>query len=293
MAKAKAKKKKTPAPRKSCFVIAPIGDETSATRRNTDGLVKAVIRPVLEEAGYDVCIAHEIAETGSITTQIIQHVLQDDLLVADLSELNPNVMYELAVRHAARRPVIITALRGTSLPFDVATERTIFFANDMQGVIDLAGQLANMVAETASDKELDNPVYRAAHAKVYRELSTKPTPEGIIIDRLDQLEMSIRRLRPEGLQHLPSPYIRTVNVTVEGSRAALIKFVRKIIDATGETPPIVNSRPLKNGRVRFTLRISTPNYSSLAKFARFAAVKIIAISRANSITRKMFEWKAL
>ena len=111
--------------RKSCFVVTPIGADNSETRRAADGLIKAVIKPILDELDIETYVAHEISDPGSITNQVIKHILEDDLVVANLTELNPNVMYELAVRHCAGRPFVVLAEKETRLPFDIAQERNL------------------------------------------------------------------------------------------------------------------------------------------------------------------------
>ncbi|MPZ76426.1 MAG: DUF4071 domain-containing protein [Deltaproteobacteria bacterium] len=85
-----------------------------------------LIKPALEGAGFEVFRADEELRAGNIRTDMFQELLLADLVVADLSIDNPNVWYELGVRHALRKRgvVQITCRRGQA-PFDVLTERSV------------------------------------------------------------------------------------------------------------------------------------------------------------------------
>ena len=91
---------------KICFVIAPIDAEGSETRRRSDQVLNHIISPAAEECGYETIRADNISEPGIITSQIIQHLLEDSLVIADLTGRNPNVFYELAIRHAIKKSVV-------------------------------------------------------------------------------------------------------------------------------------------------------------------------------------------
>ena len=175
----------------NCFVISPIGEEGSSIRRSIEGLMNSVIRPILEDLGFTVEIAHEITKAGSITNQVIQHLIQDDLVIANLSELNPNVMYELAVRHSFRKPVICIATKGTNLPFDISDERTLFFVNDIAGSQELKTRLKKMIENAIYDFMPDNPVYRAISLA---NMDIVISNGNIITNRLDRLEFILLRL---------------------------------------------------------------------------------------------------
>ena len=99
------------------------------------------------EDKYDLVVAHRISEPGSITKQIITEIYSAKLVVANLTNRNPNVMYELALRHSLGKPVIMIAEKGTPLPSDIVMERTIFYQNDARGVIELRENIAEAEKE--------------------------------------------------------------------------------------------------------------------------------------------------
>lgn len=112
---------------KVCFLVCPIGEEMSATRQNSDKLLKYVIEPVAESKGYTVVRADKILDTDIITDTIMRYLEEAELIIADLSERNPNVYYELGYRAALKRPLIQLIKGGESLPFDLSVTRTFSY----------------------------------------------------------------------------------------------------------------------------------------------------------------------
>lgn len=190
--KKKGKEESVPARSKNCFVITPIGKENSDIRRSADGLIDAVIEPVCTALGYSMHVAHRISAPGSITMQVLDHVLNDEIVVANLTDLNPNVMYELAVRHAARKPVLCLAEEGTTLPFDISDERIIFYKNDMASVKQLESSMAEMMSKCIEDPNPDNPVYRVVTSNIMKDVSTDMDVGEYLVGRLDRLESLVQ-----------------------------------------------------------------------------------------------------
>jgi hypothetical protein len=112
---------------KVCFVIAPIGEDGSETRLRSNQILDQMIEPAASECGYKVVRADRISQPGMIAIQVIHHLRDDPLVIADLSERNPNVYYELAIRHYVGKPVVQIIKSGEKLPFDIGGMRVIYF----------------------------------------------------------------------------------------------------------------------------------------------------------------------
>ena len=110
-----------------CFVIGPIGDEGSETRRNADQLFEYLILPVLQTFNFDVVRADRISTVTSITEEIIRLVQESELCIIDLTESNPNVFYEAGRRHETGKPYIHLLHAGQKAPFDVQGTRYVSY----------------------------------------------------------------------------------------------------------------------------------------------------------------------
>ena len=130
-----------------CFLVSPIGADGSEHRRHANLVLGSLIEPALEGLGLRLVRADKISKPGLITAQVIDHIVRSPLIVADLSFGNPNVYYELALRHASRRPAVQVIRFGDHLPFDVGQFRTVTL--DMTDIFSLVPQLDSYRAEIA------------------------------------------------------------------------------------------------------------------------------------------------
>src|SRR5262245_16438086 len=142
--------------RSHAFVAMPFG-----TKPNTDGqmidfnrVYGEYIAPALEAAGLEAFRADQEVRAGDIITDMFQELLVADLVVADLTIENPNVWYELGVRHALRaRGVVIVCGGKVTTAFDLYTNRKLRYglkegAPDPATLADDKDNLVRMVQET-------------------------------------------------------------------------------------------------------------------------------------------------
>jgi len=238
---------------KMCFVIAPIGDAESDTRRRSDQILKHIIAPAAESCGYKTIRADQISEPGIITSQVIQHIVDDPLVIADLTGRNPNVFYELAIRHAIKKPLVQIIKKGEAIPFDVAGTRTVHVDHhDLDSVEDAKKEITKQIKATEKDAgKVDTPISAALDLKILRQ---SDNPE------------------ERSLADLVS--------AISDLRAGLLAIERRISDPSSLIPIEYFAHIVKN------LRIEAPHIDAFIREYRMAAAKMMEILSLKNIDLK-------
>ena len=210
---------------KNCFVIAPIGESGSDTRKRSDQVLKHVIKPAVTSCGYEAVRADEIEKPGMITSQVIQHIVTDPLVVADLTENNPNVFYELAIRHALGKPFIHLIEEGARIPFDVANTRTIYVDHrDLDSVDSAKNGIINQIKALEEDaSNIETPFSVSLDLQALRQ-SEKPEERS-----LADLVAVVSDINT-GLGRLETKIDTSREITVEQIQTSTMGLRRRIYD---------------------------------------------------------------
>lgn len=211
---------------KTCFVIAPIGEEDSPERQRSDQVFAYIIKEAVEKCGYDAIRADQISDPGMITTQVIEHLIEDALVIADMTGHNPNVFYELAIRHAIRKPVIHIIEAGETIPFDVIQNRAIKVDhNKLASASECKAEIVRQIqsAEENPDK-VDTPISVTVDLKSLRD-SGDPLSESTA--EIITMIQGVRKGQTGILEELVSfrhelQYMQSNKQTIPGFQESLI-----------------------------------------------------------------------
>src|SRR5262249_25610856 len=150
-----------------CFVLMPFGTKTDSAGRvtNFDSVYQKVIAPAVEAAGLEPIRADDEKIGGTIHKPMFERLMLCHYAVADITGANPNVFYELGIRHALRpRSTVILFVAGTVIPFDVALVRGIPYRADGAGEpVDVQASIDAIAAQlrvARQEPHDDSPIYQ-------------------------------------------------------------------------------------------------------------------------------------
>lgn len=150
-----------------CFVLMPFGKKMDAAGRvtNFDSVYTKIIVPAVTQAGLEPIRADEEKIGGTIHKPMFERLMLCHYAVADITGANPNVFYELGIRHAMRpRSTVIVFSEGTVLPFDIALVRGIAYktdgAGEPVGAETTLAQIAGQLQAARGNPLDDSPIFQ-------------------------------------------------------------------------------------------------------------------------------------
>lgn len=136
---------------KDCFVIMPIADQEGYPKGHFGHVYENIIRPSCEMAGYNPVRADEVKETNLIHLDILKKLIEAPIAICDLSSRNPNVLFELGIRQAFDKPVVLIQEKDTPKIFDIAPLRYLEYSQEMKyhEVLSIQQKLKSSIEATA------------------------------------------------------------------------------------------------------------------------------------------------
>jgi hypothetical protein len=142
-------------PTKRAFVIMPFSP--TASEKNWTEVFEGVFQPSLKDCGYS-CTRAETSR-GSLIASIVEGLVEADLVIADVTDRNPNVFYELGVRHSLRRGTIIVSQGTDHVPSDLRGYWFLPYGLRPAEVTKFKADIKRIVAEFEEQPERsDSPV---------------------------------------------------------------------------------------------------------------------------------------
>jgi O-acetyl-ADP-ribose deacetylase (regulator of RNase III) len=184
---------------KNCFVIMPFGEKT-----DVDGAVvpfDTVYEHILEPAGkelekHGIIVKSErcdkIKQAGWIHSTMIKHIMEADIAIVDVTTANPNVFYELGVRHALKRKVTILVRRkGTKLPFNIEGFKVIDYDLQINVAKEAIKEIAEHMRKGIEADETDSLVHQVlSDLKV--QYGESPASANLEIQKSDRVEYRLQ-----------------------------------------------------------------------------------------------------
>lgn len=159
-----------PSAQKKCFVVIPFGERTDADDNSIDfdEIYTHLIKNTVEGLGITCIRCDEISEAGWIHLRMFEHVYVADVVVVDITSLNPNVFYELGVRHALVDSVTVLIRRiGTMIPFNIQGLNVIEYdPGSMASVEEARKKIADHIRNGLKLRRRDSPVHEVLDLRI-------------------------------------------------------------------------------------------------------------------------------
>ena len=144
---------------KNCFVIMPFSGTSKEHTEDYWNKMFKVIKEIMSSLDY-VC-KRSMAVPSNLVRNIILNLKSSDIVVAILTDMNPNVWYELGIRHSLKKGTIMLLQKGQKLPFDISNYGVIQYEEGIDFHSYLQNEICNFLKSFRDTTNNDSPVFDA------------------------------------------------------------------------------------------------------------------------------------
>lgn len=223
--------------RGECFVIMPISDVEGYVPGHFRRVYEDILQPAIRRAGYEPRRADDVQAANVIHVDLLRRLLHAPMAICDLSTRNPNVLFELGLRQAFDKPVVVIQEEGTQRIFDVGLIRTIDYRRERVYHEVLADQKAIAEALDATRLEAEDPSSVNSLVRLIGFSHPATIPEIKEAERNPALQLireELRELREELHRDRGLPAFANQQNRSGANRTTLLDGVRLGFDATME-----------------------------------------------------------
>ncbi|WP_407306405.1 hypothetical protein [Desulfosporosinus sp. SB140] len=206
---------------KICFVISPIGKDGTETYELFKEVLDYIITPAIKNSGYKLKVirADDIEHSGSFVKDILEKILESFIVIADLTGKNPNVFYELGIRHSLSTRTILISQLLDDIPSDLREYRTIIYDISLKGAKLFEDKFKRYLDEiyTAPDRS-DSPVLDRLPSimqKNTRELEEENMNLKKELESIIKGDFQNEERKSLGIEKSSQPYLGSVKVRTE------------------------------------------------------------------------------
>ena len=244
------------------FVISPFGEPF-------DTYFSHIIKPALEDCGMYAVRGDSLYRPTTIVDDIWQGIREAKLLIAELTDRNPNVFYELGLAHAISKPVILISKSIDDVPFDLRSIRVLVYDKDHPDW----GNKLRVSLTKAIQEVLENPL--SAIPTTFKTSVKSSTPEeSETLIRLEILESLVHRITDGFDESVHKSYAATSNYQdLDVSTPQKVKVGEKVFHAkfgAGEVISLEGHGKDSRAQVNFK--------NAGAKWLALAVAKLVTLS---------------
>lgn len=153
--------------RPKCFVMMPFTDPTGYDKGHFEKVYSLIIKDGILAAGYEPFRVDEDKDSSWINTKIVNYAADTEMALCDLSGKNPNVLYELGIRHAFDKPTVLIKDDNTGKIFDVANINTVDYKGNFlyENVVKARSDIKEAILATSASDNKNSIINMASATK--------------------------------------------------------------------------------------------------------------------------------